>query len=332
MASGIAYRWMHPHTEALHHRSERVSYKAPPNKATRLKRRSRPLCSRLPLEILHLILLKLDLPSLGMLRRVDTTTRRLVESLPLMHDVKCSNICIGQLFTEFCHPRCRSCSYFGPYLYLPAIRRSCYRCDHFRHSYRVAGVADLCLQFGLTQNQIKSLSTLQSRVKPHQRPVDLTLAKALGREIHGSHMAMEQAFKRRLNERKESYEKRRKQWEIKGGRGSKSPPPHRRPHPISLFTNPEAASHFRRMNAAIAFPYWDRSHSEPRARFLGSGWHTHFPSKDACYRAFLVSDLPKHFQHCAAAKAMWKSKFRAARYRGMDVVDFIVGSKTTTRP
>jgi hypothetical protein len=157
MASGTAYRCKNLHLDVLSFlpnqllksKSTRNLYEAPPRKASKTHRRSKALITRLPLEILHLILLDLDLTSMGMLRRVDTTSWHLVESLPayrllrkhapntlrLMDATGCSShFPIHWIFTEFCHPWCRTCGEFGPYLYLPTVSRSCYKCNWLRPS------------------------------------------------------------------------------------------------------------------------------------------------------------------------------------------------------
>lgn len=104
-------------------------YKAPPNKLMKPSARPTSLVYQLPVEILHSILLNLDLRSIGMLHRVDTLGRQLVESLPayallkthashticIIDATKCSSYFpINWLFAEFCHPWCEHVQILGP--------------------------------------------------------------------------------------------------------------------------------------------------------------------------------------------------------------------------
>lgn len=153
MASGTAFRRKEPARDVLNlypnespQKTKPKLYEAPPS--SQLTRNnsppSTPLLGDLPPELMRQVLLSLDLTSLGMLRRVNTAARRLIESLPeysllrkhasytlrVMDATKCTSYFqIRWLFRELCHPRCRTCSDFGPFLYLPTITRSCLKCS-----------------------------------------------------------------------------------------------------------------------------------------------------------------------------------------------------------
>ncbi|KAE8409663.1 hypothetical protein BDV37DRAFT_267829 [Aspergillus pseudonomiae] len=115
MASGTAYRCKRPPYDVLQFYLSSDSYKlykAPPNKPLNSSARATPFIYQLPVEILHSILLNLDLRSIPMLCR-------------------------------FCHPWSRTCPGFDPLLYLPTFTRSCYKRSYLRPEYELARVADI---------------------------------------------------------------------------------------------------------------------------------------------------------------------------------------------
>lgn len=186
MASGIAYRCKNLHDHVLSFYPDSLNYepigksskrplkkapKGPLKKGPKRRRTRNPLITRLPLELLHLILLNLDLASLEMLSRVDRKLRDLVRSLPAYSLLRehtpdtirlifatrvASHFPINQIFTEFCQPWCRTCREFGSYLYLPTVTRTCCKCFYLRPEYQVSPVKDVCLRFGLTKTSSHS--------------------------------------------------------------------------------------------------------------------------------------------------------------------------------
>ncbi|KAF9882897.1 hypothetical protein FE257_004911 [Aspergillus nanangensis] len=227
MASGTAYRREQPQNPWCPRNHNVELYKAPPNKAATTRTRSRiPMIDRyaLPPEILHEILLNLDFPSLGMLRRVDTTRRYWVESLPAysllkkhascalhnMHTKKClSYFPISWLLAEFRHPWCRTCGDFGPLLYMATLTRSCYMCNERRPEYELAAVDAVCCHFALTLKDLKSTPIISSdQYKHRERLTDYSGAKALGRKLHGSHQKMKQACQDNKERREQNHKRR----------------------------------------------------------------------------------------------------------------------------
>ncbi|RAH76984.1 hypothetical protein BO86DRAFT_235282 [Aspergillus japonicus CBS 114.51] len=111
---------------------------------------SQPLWNLLPPEIVRLILLSLDMITLDTIRLVNTTIQQQVDSslfeysllrthavptLKVLDLTQCTHhFSIQQLYHEFSHPQCRTCSDFGPYLYLPTLSRACFQCimNHYR--------------------------------------------------------------------------------------------------------------------------------------------------------------------------------------------------------
>ncbi|GFF65347.1 hypothetical protein IFM47457_01006 [Aspergillus lentulus] len=237
-----------------------------------------------------------------------------------MDATRCSShFPIQWIFTEFCHPWCRTCGEFGPYIYLPTVSRSCYKCNYLRPEYKVAPVTDVCLHFGLTQKDVKSLPIIDTIFTPKRRLADVTQAKALGKQLHGSYKAMRQQYQTSRKEFKENYRHRVQEWKRQKQQG----PSARRPRqsiPTVLGDDGESGSW--RMQATVTFPYWDRRTQtlEPgtfcRActyhwedgnandwRCMETIWDLHPPGREAYFRAFLAAELPQHFLHCAAVKA-----------------------------
>ncbi|QRD91125.1 hypothetical protein F9C07_5178 [Aspergillus flavus] len=371
MASGRALRCQRPYRETLDFQlsTDVTLYKAPPNKDSRINLRYTPLLDQLPLEILHLIFLDLDLPSLGMLRRVSRIGRRLVESLPaysllralasdtlrVMDMIKCSSYFpIGWLFAEFCYPWCRTCTDFGPLLYFPTLTRSCYKCNFLQPDYQVEPVRDVCFRFGLTPNDLRrsSLPIIHPINRHRPRLMDVTQAEALGTKLHGGGREMEQAYQFRLKERERDYHRRVQQWEKHRRQGTHTGGrPRRRLKPTSLDENEDSEKPSWRIQATATFPYWDVRTQilEPGTyckactyhweegnandwRRMETIWHPHPPSREAYYRAFLEADLPRHFLNCVAVKENYDFRVK----RPSDIffrrhgTDFIVGPKNNT--
>ncbi|KAK2757534.1 hypothetical protein FQN54_004503 [Arachnomyces sp. PD_36] len=354
MASGTAYRWTEParyalnlysseHPEALE--GETKLYKAPPVQLS--DRKQPPSASRLgeiPLELLHQVLLDLDLHSLGMLRRVNSTMRCLVESLleysvlrnhashtlRVMDATKCTaSFPVRRLFQELSQPYCRTCSDFGPYLYLPTLTRSCFNCNMYRPEYQVAPTPDVMLHFGISGKDLKSIPILYPlRDNKHhmddvvecskQRMVDVAQARELGLRINGSLEKMKKDFRIRRNKHRDKEKTARLKWkeDIRTGRSERREPGYRS-IPGNL-TNSWEASEWR-MLGTTSFPYWDRHTglSEPgvycRACTYqfeergGRGRQSCQPwgrgrGKRAYDRAFLQAQLPEHFRRCSAVK------------------------------
>ncbi|KNG89424.1 hypothetical protein ANOM_003152 [Aspergillus nomiae NRRL 13137] len=376
MASGTAYRCEKPCRETLDYylspddsKPAVMLYKAPPHKKSRINPKYTPLFDRLPLEIVHLILLNLDLPSLGRLRRVSTRGRCLVESLPaysllralasdtlrMMDITKCASYFpIGRLFTEFCHPWCRTCTDLGPFIYFPTLTRSCYKCSYLRPEYEVAPMRDICLKFALTLADIhqSKLPIIYHPEKPPHHLMDVARAKAVGIKLHGSKKAMERAYQTRRKEYERDYQRRVQEWQKRRHQGTHTGGrPRRRWNPTPLVEKEDEPSW--RLQASVAFPYWDS-----RTRTLEPGtycractyhweegnaddwrrmetiFHLHPPSREAYYRAFLEADLPQHFLNCVAMKQNYN--FRVERLSLTERLfkrkgtDFIVGPKNTT--
>lgn len=344
MASGTAYRWDEPAREVLNlypdlrpRKAEVKLYKASPSRrASNNKPPSTFRLGELPPELLCQVLLSLDLNSLGMLRRVNTTTRSLVESLPeyfllrkhasytlrIMDATRCTSYFpIRWIYQELCHPRCRTCSDFGPFLYLPTITRSCFKCSISRPEYQVAPTSDVMFHFGISRKDLKSIPIIYPLPGDwnKQRRVDVAQARALGLRLHGSLKKMNEGFRTRLKKRREKEDLARSKWREDVWRGSERREPRYRYIPMNLVDCFQAS--VWRLMGTTSFPYWDRQkralepgiycractyryeEREGGAYRQCHRWRSQPESKKAYNRAFLQADLPKHFLHCPAVKA-----------------------------
>jgi hypothetical protein len=97
----------------------------------------------LPLELLQPILLDIDLKSLTVLRSVNRTFRKTIDSIKEYDDIIAhaptslraalsinlgSWISCRQLYNTLCSQECVECGSFGPFLYLLSCSRVCYIC------------------------------------------------------------------------------------------------------------------------------------------------------------------------------------------------------------
>lgn len=352
MASGTAYLWKEPAREVLNLypglyplKSEAKLYKAPPSRVS--NNNNSPSTSRLgelPPELLRQVLQDLDLNSLRMLRRVNTTMRSLIESLPeyfllkkhasytlrIMDATRCTSYFpIRWIFQELCHSRCRTCSDFGPFLYLPTITRSCFKCNISRSEYQVAPTPDAMFRFGISRKDLKSIPIIYPLPGKwnKQRMVDVAQARALGLRLHGSLKKMNRSFQTRFKERREKEELAWSKWrEDVISRGSERREPRYRHFPSELVDTFQAS--VWRLLGTTSFPHWDRQkralesglycractyHYEERnggAQQQCLRWKSQPESKKAYDRAFLQVDLPEHFLHCPAVKANYNFQDR----------------------
>lgn len=339
MASGTAYRRNKPAGEVLNIYSLKTDaklYKAPPNRAPNRNPPTTPLLGELPLEILHQVLLDLDINSLGMLRRVNTTTRSQVESLHayfllreyasdtlcVMNATKCASYFpIRWLFEELLHPLCRTCPDFGPFLYLPTITRSCSTCILSQPQYQVAPTWSAIFYFGLCQEDLNPLPVIHS--PPHytirQSMVDVSQARELGLQLHdGSLEKMNEDFRVRLKRRREGLQRARAKQHETGFTVSPRQLLLYRNMPMELSDSSDALRW--RLMGTTSFPYWDirkgvlepgtycractyrYEEKEGYARVENQSRKPQTESKKAHDRAFFLADIPKHFLHCSAVK------------------------------
>jgi hypothetical protein len=170
------------------------------------------LLDRIPLELLHLILVMLDFRSLLRVSRVSLLGQVVVQSLPayrdLMEHAPHTLAALGQtgliglhtatvLHATLLSEICISCEEYGAFLFLPTCERCCYECLHRNQSLWVIPTALAGKCFDLMPHQLKEIPTMRSvpgvysvghRIS-RQRRLRLTSVKAakeLGTKVHVS--------------------------------------------------------------------------------------------------------------------------------------------------
>ncbi|OJK01620.1 hypothetical protein ASPACDRAFT_41882 [Aspergillus aculeatus ATCC 16872] len=290
MASGLAYRLDRPSRNFLDiHSAPRKRFRSavklyrarcqkpqrrhcPPPPPPPLQQHPQPMWNSLPLEIVGMIFLNLDMIALGTLRLFS----------------------IQQLYHEFCHPRCRTCANFGPYLYLPTLSRVCFPCVLWHRRYRVASLENVLQFYRLPLEDwchlpvIDTAFDLLGKYPMSERMlIDITQAEALHKQ-----------------------------------RGS--PPPTRG---ASTYQSYYHSTFNSRLASTVAFPYWDPhtraaesgtyclgctefwERSRPKRRRDPQTWEQYYAwgpgarsrGHEAVERAYRVSDLRQHFRTCPHA-------------------------------
>ena len=159
---------------------------------------------KLPIELVHAILLDLDLRSLSRLTQVCSRGQGLVLSLPayrvlLTHvpaDISVLS-CTGyitycslaSIYATLCSDRCVSCNSFGAFLFAPTCERCCHECL-IRNPELWLIHQDLAREcFGFSPEQIQQLLATHYRpYKDHDLAIDLVsvrFAKALALKVYG---------------------------------------------------------------------------------------------------------------------------------------------------
>lgn len=171
---------------------------------------------RLPLEIIHLALIRLDMQSLTDFRRVNKRARLITDSIPqykriLVHapaSIRGSlNIETARFFScldlyeKLSTAECDSCGDFGGYLYLVTCRRVCFLCFTEKTDYLPVLRKDAIRKFGLRSEHLASIPCIKSfpgrysprGIKGRQRETlfDYFSAQQTGIAVHGTISSME---------------------------------------------------------------------------------------------------------------------------------------------
>ncbi|GAD95692.1 conserved hypothetical protein [Paecilomyces variotii No. 5] len=185
MASGIAYCLTRPSCEMLDYRiawGKPKKLKLAPLEIPGMDQTNPdpPLVGFLgsmPLDIMYEVLMNLDYGSTGKVRLLNSSYRRLVDSFPAYgilkkHARQCLRVMrrvkidlqwsVGQIFTEMCSPRCRTCTDFGPFLFLPTCSRCCYSCLRSRDEYAMAYLSTLKAIFALPESAVERLVAVEN--------------------------------------------------------------------------------------------------------------------------------------------------------------------------
>ncbi|KAK1147892.1 hypothetical protein N8T08_000407 [Aspergillus melleus] len=155
---------------------------------------------------------------------------------------------ISLLFAEFCQPWCRTCGDFGPFLYFPTATRSCYKCNFVEPEYEIAEISALRFHLALSWKQIRTIPIIHSLdLRPSRRFANITQAKALALQVHGSKDALDRAYQAKLDRCRKSYDRRLWEWYQEGANG-RTPqplikPPLKKENPVALIRTTRESGH-----------------------------------------------------------------------------------------
>ncbi|CEL08931.1 hypothetical protein ASPCAL12076 [Aspergillus calidoustus] len=294
MASGVAYRCPDLRGYALTIRRFYAReptptaslYKAPPSKRSRGRPKPIGLLKRLPLELIHAVLLNLNYTSHKQTppRQQNRPPHRRVPPRLLPPPDPHPRYAPGNGCVQMTCPGRE----FAPLLYLPTMTRSCFKCNRVRGEYQPRLVTDIYSTYALSwrdmNNKVHPLPVIRTiPIHPPWAPrriADIGQALELAITIHGSLAAVEHAAREREERNRTAYQAALKEWVIWNGDGeeedntkwrrtrkgkktrSPSPTPIPRrprvPHKRfkSLLTG-QGADNWR-FRATVAFPYFDR--------------------------------------------------------------------------
>ncbi|KAE8357014.1 hypothetical protein BDV28DRAFT_126080 [Aspergillus coremiiformis] len=185
---------------------------------------------RLPLEIIHLILIRLDMRSLTAFPHVNKRARLVTNSIPqyrriLVHapasirgslNIESARFFSCQdLYEKLSTAECDSCRDFGGYLYLVTCRRVCFLCFTEMTDYLPLPQKDVTRKFGLDSEHLAGLPHMRSfrgrysprGIKCRRREIlfDYSTARQAGIAVHGTVESMEKYASEMASKRLESY-------------------------------------------------------------------------------------------------------------------------------
>lgn len=297
-------------------------------------RPSRGTLGRLPTEVLHAILRFLDVRTVLTVRRINNFYCYIVdgmseyhliqshapETFKVMNATKSSSfISLKDLFAEFTRspPRCYTCSDFGPYLYLLGCHRCCFNCLLTRSEYHLGLPSNVEVAYAIPKelldqlDQIYSLPTCRLWVctttsTGRYNLVSIPAAQKFAIEIYGSLDAAHLAADR-------LYDEAMVQWETQRAFNGKSYNKQREPtKPHVLRANPLAPRYLSTAAplGAMIFPFWDIPRQSLEEGVYCSACvlapDSFYFSDDEAFqnyhRAYLLREIPRHFQRCRAVK------------------------------
>ncbi|PGH20369.1 hypothetical protein AJ80_03637 [Polytolypa hystricis UAMH7299] len=357
MASGIAHRRtkpaiakinIYPDTSnwGLDWRSAegcRRSGKSYPMKRAYYQRRVGPvyngeLGATVPLELVHEIMLELDLKSLGNLRGVNSHFKEMVDSLPpykllLEHAPQTLGVMfrtgaapfvpIKELYAEFSQPSCHTCDSFGQCIFLPTVRRCCESCLQSRAEFYMIPLNTASVYYGLTRANIQNkVPVVRCPPGAYGHPwrwttekrrtcfVSVEQVEAIGAEMFGSKDDFIYAIFEKREEANEIYQRRLSEWAASlDGESDQVGPKPRLPRTLSI-----SSIEFTRLvdkwtcRGATDLPFWDPSKrtAESGVYCSACGIHRCFKRLGNQWRevgpgnldAFTLETIPQHFKEC----------------------------------
>lgn len=170
----------------------------------------------LPLEVLHNVLLELDLQSLTTLRAVNRYARHTIDGIYQYKIIisyapsvlraalavgAASWISCSTLYATLCDQACSHCRDFGTFIYLLSCQRVCFLCLSHHKDFLPLAPYRAREEYGLTKNslgEVRTITTLPGEYSYDSLPrrkrvllVDRTDARNAGIKLHGSSALME---------------------------------------------------------------------------------------------------------------------------------------------
>ena len=274
----------------------------------------------LPLELLHLLLLQLDLRSLTDFRRVNQRAMQVVESITQYRAVitnapgvlRCIiSINAGQwvtcqnLYDKLCTPWCEQCGDFGGYLYVLTCKRVCFLCLSEDKEFLPLKYSDAIRKFGVDRQIIGTLPHMRSipgTYSPNEKIcraqlslVDSGSARRAGIALHGSFSAVEQHVSDVAARKLQQYNKRAAR-ATADGTGATSYRP-RRARDKDLFDG-QSGNPLRFM-AIVRMPWLNRVSQKPEWGFHCIGCENcHYSRPLHFRRKFTAASLSEHLRQC----------------------------------
>ncbi|KAK2768796.1 hypothetical protein FQN54_000652 [Arachnomyces sp. PD_36] len=350
MASGLAHRSTKVEAAEFHMRDSkwkpprkfRQPFRYDPiPKAIRDFTEQRPcqtdMLTAFPLEIIHTILFALDLASLRTARRVNSYFQASVESLrayQLLEQYAArtlqviylmgldSAVSVEQLFTEFCQPSCRGCGSFGPFVFLPTVRRCCAKCLCEKDEFQMIPTQWASNFFGITWYMArKSLPVI--RCPEGDNLLTSCYSWSSARYLVCAAQALDlaiQTYGERgmidvIRQRQEHRKSKCRIPCLEELLADDNPNPRR-----YLSKNHKFGDRIRewKTHGTTHLPFWDsKKQTTESGVYCSACTYLHEPLRSgdvwfAVYRsdrervAFTLDTIPKHFEHCEGVKAVNK--------------------------
>ena len=188
------------------------------------------ILDRLPTELLHEVLSRLDFQSLTQFSRVSIQGKSVLQSLPAYRDLmnhaphalaalhRTQLIHLhsaSELLTALRTERCATCPEYGTYLFLPTCERCCWQCLRSNPTRQVISLTAASKAFALSPKMISTLPVMVSiagtygvarkSTRVSYKLVSVCAAKKLAMSIHGSVGKLTEAVVRRNPNKRAAY-------------------------------------------------------------------------------------------------------------------------------
>ncbi len=273
----------------------------------------------LPLELLHMLLIGLDLRTFTDFRRINRRAMEVVESIPQYKAVitHAHSVLLGimsietgrwitcqTLYDKLCTAECEECGDFGGYIYVLTCKRVCFLCFSEDKRYIPLSYSDAIRKFGVNRQILETLPRMRSIpgiYSPNEKKsrtrltlVDYKSARRAGIALHGLSSAMEQYVSNMAAQKLQEYNKRVDQ--AAEGPGSTTRRL-RRPRTEDLFDG--QSGNPMRFLAIVRAPWLNTVSQELEWGFHCSGCRGSYRTRPLlhCRRKFAAASFSEHLRH-----------------------------------